>query len=211
MNVKTLPQTKKFAAIEPRDASLNDVPYNRRIQPEDKQKQRIHDELLETLLSLNVSQFEALIACLLRSLAYEDVQIMRRTTPQRRSHKGRNAHGGFDLSACSSTFSPFLTLVQAKQYKRPVSRRFVDELRGAMIRQGAQSGLLITTSRFPDGARTSARENQLLPILLIDGGHLLDLLFRFQIGVECNQGKRRMLWRLDRSFFQRLVPIHESR
>lgn len=175
------------------------------LQPENIQKQRVRGVLLETLLSLNVSEFEKVIVHLLHALRYDDVQIMRKASPQRRSHKGRNSHGGFDLLTRSSSFSPSLTLVQAKQYQRPVSRRFVDELRGAMIREGAQHGLLVTTSAFPDGARTSARENPLLPIVLIDGERLLDLMFRFSIGVKCKQGKRRLLWRLDHTFFPTLV------
>lgn len=88
-----------------------------------------------------------------------------------------------------------------------VSRRFVDELRGAMIRQGAQQGLLITISTFPSHAEECAQENALLPIRLIDGDNLLDLLFRYQLGVKCKQGQRRLFWRLDRAFFRDLLPL----
>ena len=206
MCARTLPRSKTVTTTDARNDVLNDVFCNHHTQPEHKQKQRVREKLLETLLALNVSQFETCISLLLQSLDYQDIQIMRGTVPRRRSHKGRNGHGGFDLSARCSTFSPSLTLVQAKQYKRPVSRRFVDELRGAMIRQGAQSGLLITTSTFPDGAQASARENHLLPIALIDGQGLLDLMFRSCVGVRCRWNKRRILWQLDRAFFRDLLP-----
>ncbi len=191
-----------------RNEDCNDIlsrQHYQRIQPENKQKQRVREKLLDTLLSLNVSQFERCIAHLLQALDYEEVQVMRSTVPYRRSHKGRNHHGGFDLCARSSSFSPLLTLIQVKQYQRPVSRRFADELRGAMIRQGAQQGLLITTSTFPDGSETSAQENHLLPIVLIDGEHLLDLLCHHSIGVKCKRGTCRLLWRLDRAFFRDLL------
>lgn len=206
MSVRTFSQSRKFAATELSNAYLDDAFCNRPIPSQNKQKQRVREMLLDTLMSLNVSQFESCIAQLLQALEYEDVEIMRCLTPQRRSHRGRNSHGGFDLSARSSSFSSPLTLVQVKQYRRPVSRRFVDELRGAMIRQGAQSGLLITTSSFPKGAVLSAQENQLMPILLIDGEYLLDLLFRFQIGVKCQWNRRRILWQFDRAFFCDLPP-----
>ena len=195
-------KTKNYTPIPSRANVLSKMSGSPCIQPENKQKQRVREKLLDTLLSLNVTQFERCIGCLLHALEYDDVQIMRSAIPQRRSHKGRNQHGGFDLTARSSSFSPSLTLVQAKQYRRPVSRRFVDELRGAMIRQGAQGGLLITTSTFPDNATASVQENRLLPIVLIDGERLLDLMFRFSLGVKCKPGKRRLLWRIDRKFFR---------
>jgi restriction endonuclease Mrr len=207
MNVRTLPQAGIVSTTKGRNDVLKEVFCKRPIQADNKQKQRIRDKLLDTLLALNVSQFERCIATLLHALEYEDVEIMRRMRPERCSHKGRNHHGGFDICARSSSFSPSLTLVQAKQYARPVARRFVDELRGAMIRQGAQQGLLITTSTFPFNAEASAQENHLLPVVLIDGEHLLDLLFRFSLGVKCRQGKRRLLWRLDCAFFRDLLFI----
>jgi restriction endonuclease Mrr len=185
---------------------LGEVFFCRRNQPENQQRQRVREKLLDTLLSLDVPQFEKCIARLLGALSYRDVQIMRRMIPQRRSHKGRNSHGGFDLCASSDSFSPLLTLVQVKQYERPVSRRFVDELRGAMIRQDAQQGLLITTSTFPPHAWQSAREKALLPVLLIDGERLLDLLFRCSVGVKSKRGKHGLRWRIDGKFFRDL-PI----
>jgi restriction endonuclease Mrr len=196
----------RHSVIRHSDA-LRDRLYCHRNQPENKQKQHVRDRVLNKLLSLNVPQFEMCIARLLHALNYEDVHIMRRIVSQRRSHKGRNSHGGYDLCAHSSSFSSMRTLVQVKQYQRPVSRRFVDELRGAMIRQGAQQGLLITTSLFPDAARMSAHENALLPICLIDGEGLLDLLFRYELGVKCRRGKSGLLWRIDRVFFRDLLPL----
>ena len=207
-------KTTNSTPISSRAKILGKMEDSSGIQPENKQKQRVREKLFDILLSLNVTQFERCMSCLLHALEYEDVRIMRKVNPQRRSHKGCNRHGGFDLLARSSSFSPSLTLVQAKQYRRPVSRRFVDELRGAMIREGAQHGLLITTSTFPQNAVASARENQLLPIALIDAERLLDLMFRFSLGVRCRQsksgqnksgqGQRRLHWRLDRRFFREL-------
>ena len=47
-------------------------------------------------------------------------------------------------------------ILQAKQYRRPVSRRFVDELRGTLLRLDARQGLLISTSTFSSVARLAA-------------------------------------------------------
>ena len=47
---------------------------------------------------LNVRGFERLIARLFEALGYQDVKILRDHQTLRRSHKGRNRHGGIDLS-----------------------------------------------------------------------------------------------------------------
>jgi len=111
----TSPKVSCRLHVDSRNEDRNDILYCQRIQPENKQKQRVREKLLDTLLSLNVSQFERCIAHLLQALEYEEVRIMRSAVPHRRSHKGRNHHGGFDLCARSSSFSPLLTLVQVKQ------------------------------------------------------------------------------------------------
>jgi hypothetical protein len=92
-------------------------------------------QLEAQLLSLSVRGYERLIAHLLRAAGYEDVRILRDHRLPRRSHKGRNTHGGVDLTALIRTeFNAQQVLVQVKQYRRPISRRFVDELRGVNSR-----------------------------------------------------------------------------
>lgn len=93
-------------------------------------------------------------------------------------------HGGLDLAALSHTdLATSLTLVQAKQYKGPVPRRFVDELRGAMHRLGADQGLLVTTSHFSALARDAASQSHLRPVRLVDGPRLAALLSTRGLGV----------------------------
>jgi hypothetical protein len=59
----------------------------------------------------------------------------------------------------------------------------VDELRGTMLRLGAQQGLLVTTSTFAPATREAVSAAQhALPIRLIDGRELCALLARH--GVE---------------------------
>ena len=110
--------------------------------------------------------------------------------------------GGVDFSATSQQgLSSGLTLVQAKQYRIPVSRRFVDELRGAMLRSGAQHGLLITTSTFYGPALQAVAFPSAWPVRLIEGSELLDQLFEHRLGVRQTVAGR---WRLDRGFLERL-------
>ena len=161
-----------------------------------------HEKLQAQLLDLSIQSYEQLIAQVLRAVGYENVRVLRDPRPSRRSHKGRNRHGGFDITALVSTeFNTQPVLVQVKQYERPISRRFVDELRGALLRTQARQGLLITTSTFAPRARQAASEDHIGPIHLIDGSGLRDLLVRHRLGV--GENKRGKLY-LQKRFFRRL-------
>ena len=161
-----------------------------------------HEKLQAQLLDLSIQSYEQLIAQVLQAVGYENVRVLRDPRPARRSHKGRNRHGGFDITALVSTeFSTQPVLVQVKQYARPISRRFVDELRGALLRTQARQGLLITTSTFAPRARQAASEDHIGPIHLIDGSGLRDLLVRHRLGI--GESKRGKLY-LQKRFFRRL-------
>lgn len=164
--------------------------------------QEFEKALLQHLLQLGVSDYEALLARLLQAVGYQQVRVLRDSKRARRSHKGRTAHGGIDIIAWSrSGMASDRVLVQVKQYERFVSRRFVDELRGALLRTQSRHALLITTSRFAPAAVRAAQEDHIAPIHLINGERLCRLLIRHQIGVRRD-------WRgspqVDHNFFNRL-------
>lgn len=157
--------------------------------------QRIEEtrsQLREQLLQLSSLAFEQLIARLLEACGYGRVQSLNASSgelPQSLGF-GRRASqtGGADLRALSPNgLGRVMTLAQVKQYRTPVSRRFVDELRGAMLRTGAQQGLLLTTSSFYGPAHTAVHEisaEGVAPVHLVDGEELLNLLIKHQLGVR---------------------------
>ena len=152
-----------------------------------REETALRQELRAHLLSLSFHAFEECLRHLLVQMGYTDVQLMGRT-----HWKGRNNEGGIDLQACSKTgVTASRIILQVKQYQRPVQRRFVDELRGTMLRTGATQGLLITTSDFPTIARITAARERLAPIRLVDGDELLDLLLSHQIGITNQPGEKR--------------------
>ncbi len=157
----------------------------------------LRQELREHLLCLSFHAFEECLRHLLVQMGYIDVQLMGRT-----HWKGRNNDGGIDLQACSQTgVTTSRIILQVKQYQRPVQRRFVDELRGTMLRTGATQGLLITTSDFPTIARITAARERVAPIRLVDGDELLNLLLSHSVGVSHNaEGK----WHVDLAYFAAL-------
>lgn len=147
--------------------------------------------LRDRLLALDAHAFEQFIGHLLAVMGYVDVRVTERTSD-----------GGLDIEAYTQTgITKALIISQVKKYTSPVHRRFVDELRGTMLRVGAQQGLLITISTFSEGAKQAAESNHIAPVTLIDGEQLLELLFAHQVGVSKETLE---LWTFDAAFFDRL-------
>lgn len=164
--------------------------------------------LLDEVHSLSIGAYELLIARLLQAAGYDHVQILRDPERQRRSHKGRNRHGGVDIKATSRVgLSTGQVLVQVKQYARPVSRRFVDELRGALLRCNGRYGLLVTTSTFAPAAREAAREEHRTPVHLVDGPALARLLMLHRLGTRRDQAG---VWHFDWLFFDSLEVTRDD-
>ena len=128
---------------------------------------------------LSFAALEQSVQVLLRSKGYREVRIV-----GCRSWRGRSQFGGIDLVARTRTeLADALVLIQVKQYG-PVQRRFVDELRGAMLRYGASQGIIVTTADFSDKAVEAADRYPGRPIRLIRGRKLARLMIEQGIGVR---------------------------
>jgi restriction system protein len=66
-------------------------------------------------------------------------------------------------------------VVQAKRYTRPVDVAAVRDLYGTVVNEGANRGILVTTSSFGPDAYDFAKDK---PISLVDGPHLIAMLRR---------------------------------
>jgi restriction system protein len=120
------------------------------------------------LMDLNPFEFENLIANLFDQMGLE--------TKLTRSHRD----GGVDVVAFDTR--PVLggkVVIQAKRYRYAVGVSAVRDLYGTMINEGANKGLLVTTSGYGPDAFEFAKDK---PIELMDGGQLLYLLE--QVGVK---------------------------
>jgi membrane-bound metal-dependent hydrolase YbcI (DUF457 family) len=181
----------------------------------------LRHDLLEQLFRLDFYAFEQLMKQLLSCSGYSTVHLMGRRHKRGRTRgtSARDAvNGGHDLKAYTQTdLTSSLTLTQIKQYRRVVSRRFVDELRGTMLRHQAEQGLLLTTSSFSRVARLAARDSEIAPITLLDGEAILDLLIQRRIGVivqgEPAKEKRQtedVVFCVDTFFFDKLQERYRS-
>lgn len=143
-------------------------------------------EVPTTLLTLPFPAFVRTVCVLLTRLGYQNVGTVK---PMHRKGRGRNAHGGLDIEAyLPQGLTRTRVIAQVKQYSRPVPRSFVNELRGTMLRHGAQQGLLITTATFSPTAREAASAlSDTLPIQLVDGAELMRLLLEHSIPMHVPQ------------------------
>lgn len=149
--------------------------------------------LLERLRELPFDAFTQVAAMLLERLGYQDIKPAGRT-----EWKGRNRHGGVDLTATyRSTTGERRIAFQLKQFHPSlrIFQRTVDELRGVCLRQGASEGMLITTSGY--SPTITGTHDTLAPLYLMGGEELALLLRQYRIGVTKED-------KLDEDFFKRL-------
>lgn len=174
------------------------------------------DALLQRIRELSFPAYCHLVRLLLYRSGYTSVQIVEpgtgKVTPNKFSSIGetqRLLYSGL-LAVSHTDLASALTLVRVKQAKGvPVSRRFVDQLRGAMLRLGAEQGLLIATGRFSRYAITSAAQTPLPPVRLIDGAMLCSMLRERGLGISKTaptkgNAKERTYQQIDEPFFQLL-------
>ncbi len=141
----------------------------------DDQNNAVRENLREKLHAMDPSQFEVLVAELLEKLGYEKVKVT-----------GRTGDKGIDVVATLTMggITSVKTVVQVKRYKqgKNLSGAIIAQLRGSA--EVDQRGLVITTSDFTKEGKKEASASNKMPVALVNGDMLLDLLFSHRIGVR---------------------------
>lgn len=122
------------------------------------------------LMDLTPTEFETLVSNMFTRMGLE--------TRQTRATKD----GGVD--AIAFDMRPILggkVVIQAKRYKNTVGVSAVRDLYGTMMNEGANKGIIVTTSSYGPDAYDFVRDK---PIELIDGGGLLYVLAEVGITVR---------------------------
>ena len=135
-------------------------------------KRQTAHALTETVTKMNPIAFEWLVRAVLSELGYADIVVTKQSND-----------GGVDLRArlIARGVTNIRTAVQAKR-TASVGRPTVQNLRGSL--SAHESGLLVTSGRFTDEAEQEAREPTKVPIALIDGSKLVDLMLELGIGAR---------------------------
>jgi predicted transport protein len=149
--------------------TLTDDPLDGAIQRKNAEVRR---QLRERLGDLHPRVFEEVIGELLTAVGYEDVEVTKYV-----------GDGGIDVRATLTVggVTRVQTAIQVKRWAKNVSGRTVRELRGALGPH--ERGLIITLSGFTRDAMADASSETRMPISLVDGDRLLDLLIDHDIGV----------------------------
>jgi restriction system protein len=143
--------------------------------------QKYHDELRATILSnirrLDPSTFEEFAKRLLRAYGFLDVKVT-----QYSKDGGIDGYGKLKVGPAHLNVA-----FQCKRYTgNSVGRPDIDKFRGAIQGQFEQ-GIFFTSSTFAQGAAAASFRPGAVPIILIDGKAIVDLMIEKQFGVQAEQ------------------------
>lgn len=130
--------------------------------------------LREQLASMNPYKFEHLVAQLLETMGYEQVEVTKAS-----GDKGVDVIGKVQIGITTIT-----EVVQVKRMQNTLTRPYIDQLRGALPYHKAIRGTLITTGKFAASCAEAALFPGAAPITLIDGDRLLELLIENNVGIR---------------------------
>ena len=162
----------------------------------EQKNEEVKSQLRQRLAELDPKLFEELIGELLAAVGYEDVEVTRYVRD-----------GGIDVRATLTVggLTKVPTAIQVKRWAKNVSSRTVRELRGALGPH--ERGLIITLSGFTRDAVADASAETRVPISLLNGDHLLDLLMEKEIGVK---RRRLTVYELDEEAFSAEEEVEEE-
>ena len=143
-------------------------------------------QVIEALLRLSPSGFEAFAQRVLRESGFQGVTVT-----------GRSGDGGIDGVGILEVnpLVSFKVLFQCKRYAGSVGAGAVRDFRGAMMGR-ADKGIILTTGSFTSDARKEAVRDGVTPIELVDGEKLVDMLEALELGLEPVRA-----YRVDEGFF----------
>ena len=127
-------------------------------------RHQISRSLRETYPQWDPIAFQWLVRALLIKLGYTDVIVSK-----------ASGDGGVDVRATlvGGGVARIRTCIQVKR-QQSVGAPVVQNIRGAL--SAHEAGLLVTSGQFTAGAIAEAKDPQKLPIALVNGGQLLELL-----------------------------------
>jgi restriction system protein len=142
--------------------------------------------VIELLNKLPPAGFERLSQRILRESGFTQVIVTGKS-----GDDGIDGHGTLQINPLVS----FKVLFQCKRYRKSVSPSHVRDFRGAMAGR-ADKGIIVTTGTFTAEARREASRDGVVPIELIDGEKLVDMLADLELGL-----KPVRTYEIDQTFF----------
>lgn len=138
-----------------------------------KYNDHIKAQVLAQLQLLKASSFEVFCKKLLITYGFKDVQVTK-----------VSRDGGIDgYGKLKVGLAYFNVAFQCKKWSANVGRPKIDEFRGAIQGDYVQ-GIYFTTSHFTREALNASSKKGAVPIVLLDGDAIVNLMFERQFGVE---------------------------
>ncbi|MDD1625086.1 MAG: restriction endonuclease [Methylococcaceae bacterium] len=135
-------------------------------------EREVKDELLSKLKEVDPYAFEKIILILLKKMGYGDF-----------IETAKSGDGGIDGIINEDQLGLEKIYIQAKRYsENKVRETDIRNFIGAMSGD-THKGIFVTTSSFDEKAKVKAR-NAHHKIILLDGSKLVDLMHKFNVGVQ---------------------------
>ena len=141
----------------------------------------VRNRLSDRLYNLPPTGFELFAKQLLQALGFIEVEVTRRTRDGGIDGYGKLKQGIVRINAA----------FQCKRWRQTVQRQEIDRFRGAISGKFDQ-GIFLTTSKFSRDALAASIRLGTVPIIMIDGEKIIDLMVQQGIGVS-----RRPIYLLD--------------
>ena len=157
-----------------------------------KLQEKLRDDLLESLKSVDPYRFEEIVVRLLEKMGYGQGRAV-----------GRSGDGGIDGVINQDPLGLEKVYVQAKRWQNQVGEPEIRNFSGSLMLKGASKGVFITTSDFSSTAiqtaKTISAGSQL--IHLINGKELARLMVEHGVGVVPVPEATYVVQKLDENFF----------
>jgi len=136
-------------------------------------EEELKNDLLDRLKNLNPYYFEKIVLKLFKRMGYGDFE----TTP-------KSGDGGIDGVIKQDDLGVDKIYIQAKRYtENKVRETEIRNFKGAIDDKGVQKGIFVTTTSFDQKAIDSVNKSS-NKIILIDGNTLVDLMYKYNVGIE---------------------------
>jgi restriction system protein len=158
-------------------------------------QKKVRQDLRKHLLAMDPQKFEELIRSLLEEMGFEETK-----TTQYVNDKGIDVRGILKTNQLTA----MKVVIQAKRWRNNVGSEIVRNLRGSLNMVNGEQGIIVTPSDFTGEAKTEAQAVGRLPITLINGNELIDLLVQYQVGVKKEE---RIIHSIDTEYWTEVLGV----
>jgi len=153
----------------------------------DREKQQIRTQLHELLMNLHPQQFEVFAGKLLESVGFTNIAVTRYV-----GDGGIDGQGDLEMGVVKVRAA-----FQVKRWRNNVPPAEINQFRGAIMGEFDQ-GIFITTSDFSDEAKRTSSRRGAVPIVLINGDRIVNIMLEKGLGVR---QEPLSVTRIDEEFF----------